>query len=162
MLIGVELTTANVGELLADARALEAAGADSLWCAAGPDDPFVVLAALAAVTFRVRLVALDARAGDAQRATLERISRGRLATATSALDPAASILVATGGAEALARAVADAKVRDGTMECWARSTLPPGRAEWNELRAGCEAAGVSGIVVPNDPRLLDILRNPDV
>jgi len=162
VLIGVELTTANLGELLADARALEGVGADSLWCASGGDDPFVLLAALAAVTYRVRLVALDAKGGDAQRSTLERLSRGRLVIATTALDPAAAILVASGSAEALARAVADAKVRDEAMECWARAPLPPSRDEWNALRASYEGAGVSGLVVPNDPRLIDILRNPDV
>jgi hypothetical protein len=162
MLIGVELTTTNVGELFADARALEGAGADSLWSAGGDDDPFIFLAALAPVTYRVRLVALDARSGEAQRATLERLSRGRLVLATSALDPGSSILVASGNAEALARAVADANVREEGMECWARASLPPNRAEWNELRAGYERVGVTGIVVPNDPRLIDILRNPDV
>src|SRR5439155_482221 len=77
MLIGVELTTANVGELFADAKALESAGADSLWSAGG-DDPFVLLAALAAVTYRVRLVALDGKGGEGARATLERLSRGPL------------------------------------------------------------------------------------
>ncbi len=161
VLIGVELTSANLNEVFADAKALEAAGADSLWCA-GPDDPLVFLAALAAVTYRARLVALDAKAAEAQRATLERLSRGRLVLATSALDPAATILVASGNAEALARAVADAKVRDETMECWARVPLPPSRAAWDELRAAYEQVGASGIVVPNDPRLIDLLRNPDV
>ena len=161
MLIGVELTTANVGELFADAKALESAGADSLWSAGG-DDPFVLLAALAAVTYRVRLVALDGKGGEGARATLERLSRGRLVLATSALETTAAILVASGDAEALARAVADAKVRDAEMECWARVALPPSRAEWNDLRTACEQVGIAGIVVPNDPRLIDILRNPDV
>src|SRR2546428_11381167 len=86
MLIGVELTTANVGELFADAKALESAGADSLWSAGG-DDPFVLLAALAAVTYRVRLVALDGKGGEGARTTPERLSRGRLAPATAAPDP---------------------------------------------------------------------------
>ena len=110
----------------------------------------------------MRLVALDAKGGEGARATLERLSRGRVVVATSSLDPAAAILVASGDPEALARAVADAKVRDAEMECWARAALPPSRAEWNDLRTACEQAGVAGIVVPNDPRLIDILRNPDV
>jgi len=114
------------------------------------------------VTYRVRLVALDGKGGEGARATLERLSRGRLVLATSALDPTAAILVASGDAEALARAVADAKVRDAEMECWARVALPPSRAEWNDLRTACEQVGIAGIVVPNDPRLIDILRNPDV
>src|SRR5436309_15951561 len=93
MLIGVELTTANVGELFADAKALESAGADSLWSAGG-DDPFVLLAALAAVTYRVRLVALDGKGGEGARATLERLSRGRVVLASSALGPPAANHVA--------------------------------------------------------------------
>src|SRR5439155_13619118 len=132
MLIGVELTTANVGELFADAKALEAAGADSLWSAGG-DDPFVLLAGVAAVTYRVRLVALDAKGGEGARATLERLSRGRVVVATSSLDPAAAILVASGDPEALARAVADAKVSDAELGCWGGAALPPTRAEWNRL-----------------------------
>src|SRR2546428_10679022 len=110
MLIGVELTTANVGELFADANALESAGADSLW-SAGSDDPFVLLAALAAVTYRVRLVALDGKGGEDARTTLERLSRGRRGLATSAPDPTAALPVASGEAEALARAGAGAQGR---------------------------------------------------
>ncbi|HEV8470082.1 MAG TPA: hypothetical protein VGR46_10775, partial [Candidatus Limnocylindria bacterium] len=58
MKIGVELRlSGDPGELFADARALEAAGADSLW-PAGDAERLVLLAALAAVTWRVRLVAV--------------------------------------------------------------------------------------------------------
>src|SRR2546428_13890205 len=131
MLIGVELTTANVGELFADAKALESAGADSLWSAGG-DDPFVLLAALAAVTYRVRLVALDGKGGEGAPATLERLSRGRLVLATSALDPTAALLVASGDAEALARAGADRRGRAAERGCWARVGLQPSQRERND------------------------------
>src|SRR3979490_2544221 len=54
--IGVRfVATGAAGELFADAKAVEAAGADSLWIDAADGDPYVALAALAAVTWRVRL-----------------------------------------------------------------------------------------------------------
>ena len=81
----------DAGDYLADARALDAAGADSLWLADDTFDPWMVLAGVAAVTGRARLAAsvsaLDATAPDAfarRVATLERLSRGRLLAAVSA------------------------------------------------------------------------------
>src|SRR5258706_2664582 len=69
----------DVGELFADARALEAAGADSLWVLARDDqDPWILAAALAATTWRARLVVVGAVDRPETRTTLERISRGRL------------------------------------------------------------------------------------
>src|SRR5438034_840599 len=62
MKIGAELRLGgDVGELFADARALEAAGADSLWVLTRDDqDPCILAAALAATTWRARLVAAGA------------------------------------------------------------------------------------------------------
>ena len=51
---------------------------------------------------------------------------------------------------------------EGVTERWALCELPSGRAEWKTLRAEREAQGFAGIVLPNDPRLLDLVRNPDV
>jgi len=73
----------DAGDFLADARALDAAGADSLWIDGDGHEPWLVLAAIASVTGRVRLVApaSAARAGaplDADMRTLDRLSRGRL------------------------------------------------------------------------------------
>lgn len=73
----------DAGDFLADARALDAAGADSLWIDGDGHEPWLVLAAIASVTGRVRLVApvSAARAGaplDADVRTLDRLSRGRL------------------------------------------------------------------------------------
>src|SRR5205814_8693715 len=62
--IGVRFAlTSDAGELFADARAVESAGADSLWFDAADGDPYVALAALAAVTWRARLVAKGAPRG---------------------------------------------------------------------------------------------------
>jgi hypothetical protein len=40
-------------------------------------------------------------------------------------------------------------------------TLPEGRVAWRELLADARQRGVPGLIVPADPRLLDLLRNPD-
>jgi len=134
LLIGVRLTPAgDAGELFADAKAVEAAGADSLWIDAADGDPFVALAALAAVTWRVRLVARGAVADVAARETCARLARGRLAVA-----------------------------EELSEERWTEAPFPASRVAWDELRAASLAAGVTGVVLPNDPRLIDLLRNPDI
>jgi len=133
LLIGVRLTPASdAGELLADAKAVEAAGADSLWIDAADGDPYVTLAALAAVTWRVRLVARGAVADVAARETCARLARGRLAVA------------------------------EELEERWTESPFPASRAVWDALRTESLAAGLTGVVLPNDPRLIDLLRNPDI
>jgi alkanesulfonate monooxygenase SsuD/methylene tetrahydromethanopterin reductase-like flavin-dependent oxidoreductase (luciferase family) len=146
MKIGAELRlSGEVGELFADARALEAAGVDSLWVLSREDqDPWILAAALGATTWRARLVVVGAVDRAETRTSLERISRGRLVIGER-----------TGNAVA----VPDA---EGASERWSVSELPAGRAEWKILRAEREAQGFAGIVLPNDPRLLDLVRNPDV
>jgi hypothetical protein len=76
--IGVRLPAAfdAAGEFLADARALEAAGADLLLLGEGPLDQAVLLGALAAVTSTAVLAAPAAQAGQLE--TLRLLSRGRL------------------------------------------------------------------------------------
>ena len=146
MKIGAELRLGgDVGELFADARALEAAGVDSLWVLARDDqDPWVLAAALAAATWRARLVVVGAVDRPGTRATLDRLARGRLVLGERSGDA-----VTVPDAEAVA-------------ERWALRDLPAGRAEWKALRVECAAAGFAGIALPNDPRLLDLVRNPDV
>jgi hypothetical protein len=131
--IGVRLALAgDAGELFADAKAIEAAGADSLWIDGVDGDPYVVLAALAAVTWRVRLVARGALATTAARETCARLARGRLVVA------------------------------EESKERWAEEPFPASRAAWDELRKASLAAGVTGVILPNDARLIDLLRNPDI
>jgi len=86
--IGVELSDRfeDAGDYLADARALDAAGVDSLWLDGQGHEPWMLLAGIAAVTGRVRLVApisaadLPAPAELGMRTvTLDRLSRGRVA-----------------------------------------------------------------------------------
>ena len=130
LLIGVRLSArGDAGELFADAKAIEAAGADSLWIDTADVDPYV---ALAAVTWRVRLVARGAPSDIAARETCANLARGRLVVA------------------------------EESEERWNESAFPASRAAWDELRNASSAAGVTGVVLPNDPRLIDLLRNPDI
>jgi alkanesulfonate monooxygenase SsuD/methylene tetrahydromethanopterin reductase-like flavin-dependent oxidoreductase (luciferase family) len=197
------------GDYLADARALDAAGVDSLWLADDAFDPWMVLAGVAAVTGRARLAApvsaLDAAAPDAlarRIATLERLSRGRLLGAvTAAARPADTegliacarragplpVLLQGGGdgqsllgarlADGLVAIVNEPKqchaafdqARDrrtrerlaAPFELWTRVPAPAGREAWRALRDAAAAVGATGIIVPADPRLLDLLRNGD-
>src|SRR5262249_59214072 len=86
--IGVRLPRQfdDSGDYLADARAMESAGADSLWLDSEGYDPWLLLAGMATITGRIRLVVPVSGAelgapqdlGD-KLATLSRLSRGRLA-----------------------------------------------------------------------------------
>jgi alkanesulfonate monooxygenase SsuD/methylene tetrahydromethanopterin reductase-like flavin-dependent oxidoreductase (luciferase family) len=208
--IGVLLPSqfTDSGDYLADARALDAAGVDSLWLAADGFDPWLVLAAIATVTGRARLaVALSSREGDApdglarRLTTLDRLSRGRLLTTVRAADEPAGtealvghvrrsvatpvLLNAVGNGQAVVAArLADGMVsalepadchasfdharvcrererRTAPFEMWAQSPPPRGREHWRALLKEAEAAGATGLIVPADPRLLDLLRNAD-
>ena len=146
MKIGVELRDEHhdPGETFADARALEAAGVDSLWASESAySDHTLLLAAIAAVTSRVRIVWVKG-SKTAAIESLDRLSRGRLA-------------LAEGDGDELK--VTDADAED---ERWVRIDFPKDRAAWRELRAKHEADGVAGLVLLNNPRLLDLVRNPDV
>ena len=197
------------GDYLADARALDAAGVDSLWLADDAFDPWMVLAGVAAVTGRARLAApvsaLDAAAPDAlarRMATLERLSRGRLLASVTAgagpgdtegliacarrAGPAPVVLQGEGdGQFLLGTRLADGLVAivdepkqchaafdhardrrirerlEGPFELWARVPAPDGREAWRALRDAAAAVGATGIIVPANPRLLDLLRNGD-
>jgi hypothetical protein len=122
--IGVRLPSSfeSAGEFLADAQALEAAGADLLAVGEGGLDARLLLAALAAVTTRALLFG-------PRDETLERLSRGRLVT---------------------------------TLEGWVEEGFPRDRQAWRDLLAAHEARGTEGVLLAMDPRLLDLLRNPDL
>ena len=87
---------------------------------------------LAAVTWRVRLVARGAPTDVAARETCANLARGRLVVA------------------------------EESEERWTESAFPASRVAWDELRNASSAAGLTGVVLPNDPRLIDLLRNPDI
>jgi alkanesulfonate monooxygenase SsuD/methylene tetrahydromethanopterin reductase-like flavin-dependent oxidoreductase (luciferase family) len=136
MKVGVLFPTRfeDPGEFLADARAMEAAGVDSVWMEEGDGlDPMLALAAIAAVTTRLRLglnrkstprpnVELDRRME-----TLQHLSRQRVI---------------------------------GNNQSWRRVEVPADRAAWAKTLEEAHP-DVDGVLVPMDPRLLDMLRHPD-
>jgi hypothetical protein len=134
--IGIQLPRPS-GDLrtwLADGSAFEAAGAAALWVECGPEvDPVAVAAGLAAVTYRSSLmVAVDGDVPELTRTTLESLSRGRLTVVTE----------------------------EPTDE-WLAVPVPENRETWRATLADASERGSLGVIVPADPRLIDLLRNPD-
>lgn len=123
--IGVRLPGAfeSGGEFLADARAVEAAGAHLLLLGDGDLEREQVLAALSASTDRILIHA------QAPGETLRRLAQGRL--------------------------VAD-------LEGWREVAFPDDRTAWRATLAELEEQGATGVILDMDPRLLDLLRNPEV
>ncbi len=124
--VAVELPPAGgtgAGEWLADAQALDAAGAHALLLPEDAPDRQALLAVLAAVTARSLV---DARGvGEA----VQWLARGRV-------------------------------IED--LDGWRRVAEPESREDWRRAHKEAEAAGAAGIVVALSPRLLDLLRNPDL
>jgi hypothetical protein len=56
--------------------------------------------------------------------------------------------------------VAPARAR-APLECWVQVKLPESHAGWRQALAAYEAAGADGLLVPLDPRLVDLLRRGD-
>jgi len=46
-------------------------------------------------------------------------------------------------------------------ETWIEISMPPDRESWTKTLLDQEASGVYGVIVPWDPRLIDLLRNPE-
>jgi alkanesulfonate monooxygenase SsuD/methylene tetrahydromethanopterin reductase-like flavin-dependent oxidoreductase (luciferase family) len=137
MKVGVLFPTRfeDPGEFLADARAMEAAGVDSVWMEEGDGlDPMVALAAIAAVTSQVRLGLITPHTPSS--------SQGRLAR----------------GLETLQHLSRQRVITDHTR--WRRVDVPADREAWARTLAEVQP-DIEGVLVPMDPRLLDILRHPD-
>jgi alkanesulfonate monooxygenase SsuD/methylene tetrahydromethanopterin reductase-like flavin-dependent oxidoreductase (luciferase family) len=129
------------GQWLADSAAFEAAGADALWIDCGSElDPVPLTAALAAVTYRSRLlVRVPEPLPDRTRVTLERLSRGRLEIVIEEDHPD------------------EDQAGEGA---WLPVPVPESRAAWQATIADAGEQGFPGVLVPADPRMLDLLRNP--
>jgi hypothetical protein len=145
--VGLPQPSEDLALWLREAAALDAAGADALWVdlRGVPDlDPVALTAALSTVTARALIVATFPEPATAiVSETIGRLSRGRLRTVS---DPG--------------------KDSDGDFELddasrWAMTAFPDDRAAWRTTLDEAAANGIGGLIVPADPRLLDLLRNPD-
>jgi len=180
----------DLGEWLADGAAFEAAGADALWVDLDPEpelDPLALTAALAAVTYRSLLVttlpAPDGPSGALARmlATIRRLSHGRLRILADTIpsgglaeigvgifrripgEPSAFEHAREPGAFEHARepgAFEHAR-EPGETERWVTTASPDSRAAWRAALRDAAEHGSRGLLVPANPRLLDLLRNPD-
>jgi hypothetical protein len=168
----------EIGEWLADAAAFDAGGADALWIDPGPEwDVLALTAALAVITFRARLVvalpsssasfgASSSAAGLARTLdTVGRLSHGRLdliadpgqRDALDVIEPSSGVFRRVPGEPGVFESV-----RAGAgVQRWVSVPVPEGRVSWRAAREDAAGRGALGLVVPADPRLLDILRNPD-
>jgi hypothetical protein len=135
VLIGVLLAgdPDNLGEWLADAAAFDAAGADALWVDCGPEPALDVLTLTAALAVVT--------------------FRARLVVAL----PEPPVRTRT-TLEQLSRG-RFALVDD--TERWEPVPAPDSREAWRATCLDATERGISGLLVPANPRLLDILRNPD-
>ncbi len=205
--IGVRLPRQfeDSGDYLADARAMESAGADSLWLDAAGYDPWILLAGVATVTRQIRLMVpvssadrRDPESLGVRLATFSRLSRGRAAlaltgTAESAAGVDAVVDLARRSQCCVILEASDdrrATLADGVVgldesperfralvepvtrrrerekltspfELWAAIKTPDDREAWRRVRREYEEAGATGLILPLDPRLLDLLRNGD-
>lgn len=178
--------TGSAGEYLADVSALEAAGADAIWLEMADLEAWVVMGALAIATKRVRLgcilegVALRGGAfPGASIAAAQKLSRGRVVLAAPAGDLAR---VATREAKRFSIGEARGVPVDGVIhqldsptsaprpavtptdepvEVWGDIAMPADRDAWSATMSAYEAAGVTGVILRWDPRLIDLLRNAE-
>jgi hypothetical protein len=157
----------GLGEWLADGSAFEGAGADALWVDPVPDpdlDPLVLTAALAAVTFRsLLIVSLPEHHASPARmlTTLGRLGRGRVAILAGP-DPAGAVP----GIPVFRRVPGDPDAIEypgapGGPQRWGCTGCPDGRAAFRAALRDAAERGWHGLLIPADPRLLDMLRNPE-
>jgi hypothetical protein len=52
-------------------------------------------------------------------------------------------------------------VGDPPGETWVAIPMPPDRDSWAAAMRTQETSGATGVIVPWDPRLIDLLRNPE-
>lgn len=151
-------------------------------------EAWIHLGAIAAVTHRVRLGMTlgDTAAWPAAVDILGRLSSGRVVVGTppgretKARTPASSspkilIICETPGEAERSVAMADGVIvpggdedvralrakpaQDGEFELWVDVPVPADKAGWAQMIAALGAAGATGIIVPWDPRLIDLLRS---
>jgi len=187
--IGVRLPRliGSAGEYLADVSALESAGVDTIWLESGGPDAWVILGALAAATQRVRLgciLAPGAFHGAAQVnagiSSAQKLSRDRIVLAVPASDVTSA---RTTGARTFSLGSTQDITVDGVIhkltapgdlpgpdqthvnqthiEVWGDIVMPADREAWTATMSAYETAGLTGVIVPWDARLVDLLRNAE-
>lgn len=67
-------------------------------------------------------------------------------------------VILAGGDEEV-RALRSGPTQDSDFEIWIESPVPADRAGWANMVATLEAAAATGIMIPWDPRIIDLLRN---
>jgi hypothetical protein len=77
------------------------------------------------------------------------------AEASAAL--ADGVILAAGDEEV--RTLRAERAQDGEFELWVDALVPADKAGWARMIAALQAAGATGIIVPWDPRLIDLLRS---
>lgn len=82
---------------------------------------------------------------------------GSYADAKKSVAPAHGVIVP--GGEEEVRALRADSARDGEFELWIDTSVPADRAGWARMIASLQAARATGIIVPWDPRLIDLLRS---
>jgi len=82
---------------------------------------------------------------------------GSYAEAEKSVAPAHGVILA--GGEEDVRALRADSARDREFELWIDASVPADKAGWAQLISTFEAAGATGIIVPWDPRLIDLLRS---
>ena len=152
------------GEFLADARAMEAAGADSIWLEEGDGyDAMLALAAIAAVTGQLRLGLILPHGSPSPGVatgfeTLQHLSRQRVITLVSS-GASPSPLAGPAGSSPSPSGGGHGGGFSGT-ERWRRVEVPADREAWARTLKEAQP-DFDGVLVPLDPRLLDILRHPE-
>ena len=120
--------------------------------------------------------------------TLGRLTRGRVVVGmrprgetrtlveevknSSALPPSILLICTTNGEAERSALLADGVIvaggeddvralrrKEGDLELWVDVSMPTDKAGWAHMMAALEAAGATGIIVPWDPRLIDLLRS---
>jgi hypothetical protein len=82
---------------------------------------------------------------------------GSYAEAEKSVAPAHGVIVPAGDEEV--RALRANSAHPGEFELWVDAPVPADRAGWAGMIAGLHAAGATGVIVPWDPRLIDLLRS---
>ncbi len=155
---------------------------------AASTEPWILLGAMAAVTHRIRLGVTvgpeDARQGAVD--TLARFTSGRVIVGAPSqremnalIDELkssgqSSVLVICGGrddadhappmADGVIWAATSDEVRalrstERDLEIWVDVSAPADKVGWVQMVSAMESAGATGIIVPWNPRLIDLLRS---